>query len=363
MGEYTRRPDDRSENLGAPPPVVGIQFSGDPASSLQYQGAQQRREPRSPRQNHGPGPQRYQQAPNQQAPQTRNQGQLGGGYPPPPADEDPGQVVVRQPPRTGISTAGFIRDDADLVVSVDRGSPALSYEATRKALRRRTVGAVGGVLFGLALLAGFVAIPRYYVDAYERLVRTGIATPGLVEYITPNSGSTSNADVSFDAAGSFHYETVDLSTDDAKFTVGQTVTVYYDPHDPSRMTIAGEVNEPDWTMAVAVGMFFAGVLLALGWGVSLYRWLRARRILKNHPWTPIQLILGTDGPRRIDAYANLPLPHMRSSSEGETLRFRCTELGPDWGDGPVWLAGPTRRHAILAKSGGQPLLRARVPRA
>lgn len=211
----------------------------------------------------------------------------------------------------------------------------------------------------IVLLAGSVTAASYVNSINQRLFDEGVQVPGVVTHLTPNRKHRSgSATVSYVAEGRTLTGRVDLGSHVSRYTVGKHVDVYYDPKTPTRMTIDGEENQPEWSLWLMMAALVVGLAIIPAAVWKILSWARTRRILAENPWREVQARTRMSSHNRaiVQIYAPVSLGLFRSPS----ISVRLRTIGPKQGvwttTTTVWLAGPRGGHAVLAMPGGGDLL-------
>jgi hypothetical protein len=244
----------------------------------------------------------------------------------------------------------------------DPARRALSYRTTRRSLRRRFLKSLAllgaGVVFSLA----FVLVLDDAHRANQRLVILGVRTTGVVTALhrTRRGGWIH---VSYTAEQRHLTAEIDLGAEMDRYAVGQKVDVYYDRDRPTRMTIAGVVNQSGRSTLLMVACALIGVASLPTGLVKLWVSLRSRRVLANSPWREVPATIAMDSRSRVVAEVDeTPSPAVfRSPSIAIVLGTLGSKQGV-WTTGHIWIAGPMGRRAVLALPGGGDVLPLRSAR-
>jgi hypothetical protein len=140
---------------------------------------------------------------------------------------------------------------------VDPARRALSYQTTRQSLKRRflkNLALLGaGVLFSLAFVLIFDDVHR----ANQRLVIQGVRRTGVITALH-RVRRGGRIRVAYTAEQRHLTSGIALGAEVDRYTVGQKVDVYYDRERPTRMTIAGVVNQSTRSVILMVVCLPAG---------------------------------------------------------------------------------------------------------
>jgi drug/metabolite transporter (DMT)-like permease len=118
-------------------------------------------------------------------------------------------------------------------------------------------------VIGVALLVGclYVVVAHYYLR--RRLQRYGVPTTGVVVRLVPDTGDFEAAYypvVRFHPAGHAPVEArYQLGNTPPAYVVGQVVSLYYDPSQPTRFVLGHESGQ-GWAWLLALGL--VGAILA-----------------------------------------------------------------------------------------------------
>jgi hypothetical protein len=175
---------------------------------------------------------------------------------------------------------------------------AAEASATAWALTRDSRRTWAALVLGVICLAGFVVAVTVVEDRNAELRQSGDQAVGTVAELYPDSKYRSGrAVVRFTTDGGEWYEPVDLGANADNYTEGQTVTVFYDPTDPARMTIDHEVNQASWTVLPMILSMLAGLGLV---GLAIVRTIRGARVtylLWSGPWEQVRVDVQPAGER------------------------------------------------------------------
>lgn len=169
---------------------------------------------------------------------------------------------------------------------------ALTDAATRSALTRKLLAALGATIGGILLLASFAVAVTVVSDSSQRLRDHGLTTVGTVTQLHEDSGrSSGSAEITYTVDGVQRTGHQDLGADASGYRLGQTVQVHYDPRHPARFAIDDEDNQPAWSVPAMIALLLggaAGVSLGL---LALVGWWRDRRLLAVRPWRASRLTI------------------------------------------------------------------------
>ncbi|SDC46382.1 hypothetical protein SAMN05660690_1539 [Geodermatophilus telluris] len=254
-------------------------------------------------------------------------------------------------------------------------APARTLDRTETALRRAFRSVWASTALGVVCAIVFLGLIGVMTRADGELRLAGARAEGTVVQVEPDSRSShGGALVEFDLAGEDVVRPVDLGAHADGYEAGDPVVVWYDPADPSRLTIDDVVYEPPWTtwpaVVAVVGVLFAPALAV--WTLSGV-W-RADRLLSRGSWQPVRVHV-TAG--RGALLFRTPDGTVWRSTRGPWWPTPDTEPGeppdpdPDLPDGgPATLAGDQPvwwvtggRAAVFSRDGGHPLVLARRRRA
>ena len=246
----------------------------------------------------------------------------------------------------------------------DPARRALSYQTTRRSLRRlflkNSVLFGVGVLFSLALVLIFDDVHR----TNHRLVTQGVRGTGVITALDPGGyRRTAWIRVSYAAGQRRLTAEIRLGSEVDRYAVGQKVDVYYDRERPTRMTIAGVVNQSARSTVLMVVCLLAGVASVVTGVVKLWACFRSRRILANSPWREVPAAITMDSRSRV--VAEVDEPPSPAVFRSPSIALVLGPLGPKqgvWTTGYLWIAGPMGRRAVLALPGGGDVLPLRSPR-
>jgi hypothetical protein len=150
--------------------------------------------------------------------------------------------------------------------------PAIVHPATAAAIRLRLLFAVVLLIAALGLAAGAVAVAGHRSARKQELLRTGVAVPGRVVaqplYSDPRVSYWGD-DVQWSFAGQQYDDATTLTSPDRRDlpSVGMTVTVLVDRHDPSWFAINGVFTgrtRSSVSLALLVVPGLIAFLLAIG---------------------------------------------------------------------------------------------------
>jgi hypothetical protein len=225
----------------------------------------------------------------------------------------------------------------------------------RDTLRRARRRAQAILLVGLVLFTAFVVLADHFSTQSDWLRQSGVQVLGRVQSVTDDTRySEGSAVVAYVAGARPLQEPVDLGANASNYHVGQTVTVYYDPRHPARMTINDESNQPGWTVMPMVFMLVLGVG-GLAWGsVVLASLRRSRQLLASQPWQTAVADTVTRGAGR--SKSKWILVHGRAP-----LRLRSNWNVPDQRDLKLLFVSEERR-AVVAVPGQDKVRSAFTPR-
>ncbi|HZE30528.1 MAG TPA: DUF3592 domain-containing protein [Actinoallomurus sp.] len=182
-----------------------------------------------------------------------------------------------------------------------------------------------GVLFSLALVLIFDDVHR----TNHRLVTQGVRGTGVITALDPGGyRRTAWIRVSYAAGQRRLTAEIRLGSEVDRYAVGQKVDVYYDRERPTRMTIAGVVNQS------------------------------ARSTVREVP-----AAITMDSRSRV--VAEVDEPPSPAVFRSPSIALVLGPLGPKqgvWTTGYLWIAGPMGRRAVLALPGGGDVLPLRSPR-
>jgi hypothetical protein len=135
------------------------------------------------------------------------------------------------------------------------------------------------IAIGVAGVVAFVVIANAQQQSAATLLRTGMWVPGVVtDYSGVSQDANGYIDVNYPVAGRWHSGVIYLTPGSATYHFGETVTVIYNPQNPSQIRTPQDANESGdsnnpvaaWPIAVLIGGIF---FLVRGWIVVR----RARR--------------------------------------------------------------------------------------
>jgi hypothetical protein len=226
---------------------------------------------------------------------------------------------------------------------------AWALAALRRSRRRGWLAILGFVvLFGVV---GTFA--NVFVGGSEHLRETGDVTTGVIVggksfRVTHDS----SVDVAYSVDGHRFEEEVALGNHAGDYSAGQQVTVYYDPSDPSKMTIDDINNEPAWTvLPMAVG-FVGGACLLIGGIIALVSVRRKRTLLERCAWQDATVLPSKPAPGYVYLRTE-DTPLLRASLNPATVT-----------DEPrVRVAGADRRYLAVTGEAPTALARARPPKS
>ncbi len=239
---------------------------------------------------------------------------------------------------------------------------AADAPATRRLVRRRRIVCTAVIALGVALVVAGVLMRTSEADQ-RRQDSSGRDTHALVTQIVLHRGGTgpssSSATVTFHTTdGVEHSAELTRGRAATPYRSGSVVTVVYDAHDPTHVSILGDPFASGlipWFVPLATGV----LLLILGGGAGI--WLRwAERVLEQNPWVSVTSTViekpMSDGGRRVI----LRMLELNGAPDNSTLaapigwRERTLDdLSPI-----AWVAGSDRRF-LVAGPGGAPLRRFR----
>ncbi|WP_328614658.1 DUF3592 domain-containing protein [Amycolatopsis sp. NBC_00355] len=202
--------------------------------------------------------------------------------------------------------------------------------------------AAGGVFAGLIV----------YEHPARALLRDGVHVSGKVLWFDDLRGAQAIR-VSYDVGGEPSYATIPV-TSGRRYIVGGTLTVIYDPANPSRARtiledrLDGRVSGLFWILGLFV-LTFAGVSL-----VASVRWRRRHRAVLRTGWRPAVATVSPDYP--VQSGRHLPdiLVEYRDGSRAE-LRASMSCHGSTYlwhrPRRPAWVGGSGRDMVVLFSRG------------
>jgi hypothetical protein len=215
-------------------------------------------------------------------------------------------------------------------------------------------GAVGVVL----LIAAAVSWNGGRDNANARTARS----PGVVSAITAlpvGRGRALSGSITVDFEGGATRASVAVGTDVRKYSIGQSVTVRFQPDRPTNASVVGSPGRSTgWIVSAVFGVFIVG---AMGWAARHLR--RLRHVLERHPWqarpariAEIPVRVGMRMRAQIVVVLWDPTDEQESIVSPAGIRrvnpgFQpVTWLCGDVADGPVAIAPPGGRPPLLARS-------------
>lgn len=163
-------------------------------------------------------------------------------------------------------------------------SNALDEPWAQAIVRRSRRASLRSLGIGLVLFILVGSLANHFVGNSQRLRDEGYHTQGTIVGRTALNVKDGTATVDYVVADRHYREAVALGNKASRYSVGQQVTVYYDPDDPVEMTIDDIDNEPAWTvLPMAVG-FVASITLLVAGVVNLVRNRAIRRLLRASTW-------------------------------------------------------------------------------
>jgi len=222
------------------------------------------------------------------------------------------------------------------------------------ASRHALVQALKFLIAGVVLLAAFV-FALFLVDRDATYLHDhGVRVQGTVSQTSPDTGSSSgHIRVTYTAAGQVLQRPVDLGSEVSSYRVGQTVTVYYDPHRPGHMTIEGASNQPSWSVWLMIFLLVGGGVLIVIGVIALVRWFAAAAGSRRGRPPPSGEISGPEsraGQQRPFAPAD---PAFGQTPIDQAAAGGAGQAGP---------ASAAPRHDVTAPAAGwQPVTPAPVP--
>ena len=225
--------------------------------------------------------------------------------------------------------------------------PAIAHPATAAAIRLRLVFSAVLVLAALGLAAGAFAVARHRSARKQELLRTGLAVSGRVvaqPFDAIGSGSYWADDVQWSFAGQRYDDSTTLTSSHRSDlpSMGATVTVLVDRHDPSWFAIDGVFTgrtSSSVSLALLVVPDVIALLLALGLG---WRGVRLRSVTRRHPW---RLATIAEVRRVLRRNGRLRYTECEIAGEDSHLPVTVRSFGGEQGT-PVWVCFGDRSYAI-----------------
>lgn len=240
---------------------------------------------------------------------------------------------------------------------------------TRAALRADRRRAVGVVVAGVLCLIVFMVATGILGIVNDDLRESGVRTTGTVAELSEDTGhSSGSAVVEYRVGGADRSASVDLGALADDYTVGQSVTVFYDRSDPGRMTIDDVDNEPWWLVWPLIFITVGGLAALVGSVVGAVRRRSVHRVLRSGPWRPVRLPVEEAGNRSVFRGPDGRTWRTLIGSPWPTPNRQPRKLS-GWGlpdedpaavpvDQPLWYVEYGSR-AVFSPSRGEPLVLAR----
>ena len=243
---------------------------------------------------------------------------------------------------------------------------ALSEPATRRSVRRREVFAGAVIVFAIALIVVAIGLARQDRTA-NAVQQDGVAAEATVVSIDSvptgrGAFAAGSAVVTFDVAGAVEQATIDMGTNISQVHVGSTLTIVYDPADPSHAQVQG-------TRASTKGLPFVPVAFVaaifVGMAVVVVRHvLGLRRVLQSGPWVPLPAVIRQvplGGGKRGGTRVVVRLEGPDGAFLVETIGFNRIDPGLE---PEAWLVGLAGTKLVAAlPSGRHPIYLRRVRKA
>lgn len=130
----------------------------------------------------------------------------------------------------------------------------------------------GGIFATIATVFGLVAGSVWWRT--EKLIRDGVRSAGTVVELVNNGKNSYTPIVEFELpSGEMQRYVSNMSSSPPSYDVGETVRLWYDPADPSRVVLAGIDR---WLLPAIFGGIFV-IFGAIGYGTLFYRFMVGRR--------------------------------------------------------------------------------------
>lgn len=242
------------------------------------------------------------------------------------------------------------------------GPVAWSDPSTRRSIWSYRVKGWITAVVGCALLTVAVSIASSATDRTDELEEIGTRTDGIVVDVSSGFRSEGHIDVRFTAAGEEQLRQINLNSDSPRYSVGDEVTVIYDPGNLSNLRTDVEENDSGWSV-LSFCITFVGSILCLPGGLVMAR--RAKR----WAW------MARGGQWRRERIEYTSIPHFNSVQPlvkyrpdsvepvvrglTGTARWRLRNLREE---NEVWVLGDVNGRALLATPGLSVLFETRPPR-
>ncbi|SFP19965.1 hypothetical protein SAMN05660464_2455 [Geodermatophilus dictyosporus] len=248
-------------------------------------------------------------------------------------------------------------------------APARSFDRTATALRRAFRGVWALTALGVVCAVVFMGLLGVMARADGELRLAGARAEGTLLRVDPDTAtSRGGASVGFAVAGEDLVRHVDLGAYADSYVPGDAVVVWYDPADPSRVTVDDVAYDPPGTTWPAV-LAFVGVLFSPVLAVwTLAGVWRTDRLLSQRPWQQVRVsVTEGHGALLFRTPDGTVWRSTRAVAWSAPDREPCLPSDGDLsgGDPDVvaadhlvwWVAGG--RAAVFSPDGGHPLVLAR----
>ncbi len=237
------------------------------------------------------------------------------------------------------------------VTRTGEGQVDLEVETAR--LQPLALRALGLVLVWLIVFAGVVFGFVTMAQSSDKLLATGTRVYGTVLSAYHPSKGTATIDVTYPVGNSLKEAEV-VWDSDHRYAPGQSITVIYDPADPSRVRTLYETNDDQfWVWVFVIGLIAAlsGIPIA---GVAASKWGHRYRAVRRTGWRVASVTVVPDYPVRRGRHA--PDIHVEYADGSRiTLRTSMSSHGAvplkNEPDRRAWVGGADQDMVVLFPHG------------